>query len=255
MSLAIQQRALQAAVSAGASANGLLHAGAGLAVYQEAYRARLLAALRDNFTVLQRALGDEAFDALGTAYLQAHPSAQPSIRWFGHRLAEFMDGAWAGQLPHPAMADFARMDWALRAAFDAADAPLLRPADLQVLAPEAWPGLRFSLHPSAQLQPLRWAIEPAWRVLREAEGDDDPDLDVPEPLDHTLLVWRQGLDTRWRALGDSEAGLLRAVATGESFESICSLAAQTEDDAASHVVKCLQRWLADALLSPCGRDA
>jgi hypothetical protein len=33
-------------------------------VYLKAYRARLTAALRDNFPVLQRALGDDAFDVL-----------------------------------------------------------------------------------------------------------------------------------------------------------------------------------------------
>jgi hypothetical protein len=262
MSLATQQHALQAAVSAGASADGLLHAGPGLAVYQEAYRARLLAALRDNFTVLQRALGDEAFDALAMAYLQAHPSTRPSIRWFGDRLAAFMDGAWAEQLPHPAMADFARMDWALRAAFDAADAPVLRPADLQALAPGAWPGLRFALHPSVHLQPMRWAIEPAWRALREHEpgsGAPDPVLAAPEPLAHTLLVWRQGLDTRWRALPPVEAGLLQAVAGGETFEAVCGLAAETagtgesaeqEGGAVQQVVRALQRWLSDGLLCP-----
>ena len=210
MNLPDQQRALQAAVSASAPADGLLQARAGLAIYQDAYRARLLAALRDNFSVLQRALGDDEFDALGTAYLQAHPSTEPSIRWFGHRLADFIDSA---ELAHPAMGDFARMDWALRAAFDAADAPALQAADLQALAPDDWPGLTFRLHPSAQLLPLRWAIEPAWRVLREsADSGDDAELDAPEPLAHTLLVWRQGLDTRWRSLAPLEAALLQALA-------------------------------------------
>ena len=91
MSLAKQQQALQAAVSQGAEAAGLLQSAAGLDIYQDAYRARLLAALRDNFSVLQRALGDDEFDALGMAYLQDHPSTEPSIRWFGHRLAAYMD--------------------------------------------------------------------------------------------------------------------------------------------------------------------
>ncbi|CAN5314113.1 DNA-binding domain-containing protein [soil metagenome] len=244
--LVMQQQALQAAVSASAEAGNLLQSPAGLAIYQDAYRARLLAALRDNFSVLQRALGDDEFDALGLAYLQAHPSTEPSIRWFGHRLAAFIDET---ELCHPAMADFARMDWALRAAFDAADAALLMATDLQALAPHDWPGLTFRLHPSVQLLPLQWAIEPAWRALREAEdGGEDAELDAPEPLAHTLLVWRQGLDTRWRSLAPLEAALLQALAEGASFAAICAVAAQSHEDAAQQVVSALQRWLSDDLL-------
>lgn len=247
MSLAAQQYALQAAVSQSADADGLLQSPAGLAIYRDAYRARLLAALRDNFSVLQRALGDEEFDALGSAYLQAHPSTEPSIRWFGHRLAAFMDETGPS---HPAMADFARMDWALRAAFDAADAPVLTAADLQALSPEDWPALTFRLHPSVQLLSLQWAIEPAWRVLREAiDGADDAELDAPEPLAHTLLVWRQGLDTRWRSLVPLEAALLQALAAGDTFAAICAVAAQSNADAAQQVVTALQQWLGDGVLA------
>lgn len=246
MSLVAQQLALQAAVSQGATADGLLQSTAGLAIYQDAYRARLLAALRDNFTVLQRALGDDEFDALGLAYLNAHPSTEPSIRWFGHRLAAFMDAAG---LTHPAMADFARMDWALRAAFDAADAPALQAADLQALAPDDWADLSFRLHPSVQLLPLQWAIEPAWRALREAEEGDAAELDAPEPLAHTLLVWRQGLDTRWRSLAPLEAALLQALVAGNNFAAICAVAVQSHEDAAQQVVGALQQWLSDDVLA------
>ncbi|OYV00200.1 MAG: hypothetical protein CFE45_10025 [Burkholderiales bacterium PBB5] len=96
--------------------------------YQHAYQARLAGALRDNFEVLALAMGDEAFAALAQAYTEAHPSRQPSIRWFGHRLADFMARHVElddGLVPHPAMVDLARLDWALRDAFDAADAPVL----------------------------------------------------------------------------------------------------------------------------------
>src|SRR6187399_215634 len=116
--LARQQQQLQAAIVGAAPAAGLLH------IYQHAYSARLLGALRDNFGVLPRAMGDEAFDALALAYLQSHPSDQPSIRWFGHRLSDFM-ASHPAVVPHPAFVDLARMEGALRGAFDAPDAPVL----------------------------------------------------------------------------------------------------------------------------------
>ena len=54
----------------------------GLSVYRHAYSARLLAALNDNYTVLARAMGDEDFERLGRAYIDAHPAAtiHPLVR-------------------------------------------------------------------------------------------------------------------------------------------------------------------------------
>lgn len=252
--LRVQQQAMQAAVCERVEAEALLQEAAiGLEVYREAYTARLLAALRDNYTVLQRALGDEDFDALGLAFIRARPSRRPSIRWFGEGLADFMVGEFAADLPHPCMADFARMDWALRAAFDSADAPVLRFEQVAAVAAEDWPTLQFALHPSVRLLAMNWAIEPAWSALRAHEPESTepaPALSEPAELEHLLLVWREGLETYWRSLEPLEAQLLQALAAGQDFESIGQLAALTvgADQAAAAVVQALQGWLAGGLL-------
>ena len=90
-------------------------------VYRNAYRARLRGALRDNFEVLPLVMGDDSFDALANAYIDAHPSRHYSLRWFGHELIAFM-AAHESLVDHPAMTDLARLEWALRGAFDAASA-------------------------------------------------------------------------------------------------------------------------------------
>jgi hypothetical protein len=234
------------------AAYGLLRARPGRAsllhVYRHAYRARLIGALRDNYGVLPRAMGDDAFDALAAAYVDKHPSRHPSIRWFGDRLAEFMQ-AQEALVPHPAFTDLARMEWALRGAFDAPDAPLLPRETLAALAPEAWPSLVLRLHPSVQLLQLDWAVEPAWKALQDER--DAPELPEPQPLPHTLLVWRPVLDTRWRSAESAlEAVLLDAVAHGEPFGVLCERAAQAvgEETAVASVVTALQRWVAEGLL-------
>lgn len=256
---ALQQR-LAEAIRGEAEPTGLLAGDftLGLQAYRHAYRARLVAALADNFTVLARALGDEAFDALGRAYVDARPSRNPSIRWFGHELADFMAEADDDLVPHASLVDIARMDWALRSAFDAAEAPVLAPADLAALGPDDWAGLVLHLQPSVQRVALAHAVEPAWRVLREWEpesGDEQPELPEPVPHDHVLLAWRQGLQTQWRSLEPLEASLLVGVAAGEPFALLCERAATALGDAeaaAPAVVGALQRWLADGLLR---RDA
>jgi len=259
MSVASLQQRLAAAIRDGADATGLLAGefAAGLDVYRHAYRARLAEALADNYTVLARALGDDAFDALAQAYIAAHPSRQPSIRWFGHALPAFMRQAGAAWVPHASLADIAAMDWALRGAFDAADAPLLSPATLAALAPDDWAALVLHLHPSVQRVALAHAVEPAWRVLREwqpASGTTQPDLPEPAPHDHMLLAWRQHGETRWRSLEPLEAALLDAVSSGMPFAALCEHAAALlvggaeADAAASTVIGLLRRWLEDGLL-------
>jgi len=244
------QQRFQQAVLSGDVAPGLFVAeghgvAGGLELYLTAYRARLQAALRDNYPVLHRALGDEAFAALANDYIAAQPSRFRSIRWFGDALSAFVDAA-PERLPHPALADVARMDWAMRGAFDAADALLLTPSDLAALAPDDWAAQRFVLLPSFRMVELNWAVEPVWRALNENAAAETA---TPEPLSHVLLVWRPALDCLWRSVGKSEAAALNALRQGACFAECCSLIAQAgEADPASVALGLLQRWVADGLL-------
>ncbi|MBI3367016.1 MAG: putative DNA-binding domain-containing protein [Burkholderiales bacterium] len=257
-----QQRAFADAVVHVVDAPGLFSPNAKggaplLDAYQFAYSARLVGALRDNFEILAQAMGDQAFDALARAYLAAHPSRTPSIRWFGGGLAAFMAERAAADdelIAHPAFVDFARMDWALRDAFDAADAPTIGRDVLVDVAPDDFGALRFVPHPSVGLATLGWAIEAAWRTLRahDPHSGDEPELPAPTPEPHTLLVWRRALDTQWRSLAPTEAELLRSMIAGDDFATLCERAAKAsgdEEQAATIAATALLQWLADGLIS------
>lgn len=219
-----------------------------LSIYRHAFRARLSAALRENYPVLHRVLGDEAFDEVALGFIAAHPSHHPSIRWFGNALPGHLQTlADAGELPHPALPDLARMEWALGTAFDAADAAPLSVEQLLAVAPEAWPELRFSAHPSLRLIALDWAIEPLWRAL-----SDNPEAKTaaPEAQSHHLLVWRQHDQTQWRSVEPFEATLLQAALAGESFAELCERAAATQgEQAAATVAGHLRVWVETGLLT------
>ena len=243
MTLIAQQVALKRAIVDGVEATGLK----GLPqIYQQAYVSRLTAALRDNFGVVPRVLGDEAFEALAHAYIAAHPSRHPSIRWFGDRLPEFMSSR-EDLLPHPALTELARLEWALRSAFDAADAEPLVAKDLERVPVDEWPELVFAFAPGMQLLSLHWNVGPVWRAL---QGDEDPELPEPEPLEHEVLIWRQTLTPRWRALDWSASLLLQAAVDGMSFGELCALVAKDmpDHDAAACAAGTLRGWIEDGLL-------
>lgn len=254
--LANQQRALQTAILSDVAPADLLagpDAARRFSIYADAYRARLAAALRDNYPVLHRVLGDEDFDALARAYLHAHPSVAPSIRWFGGALADFVQ-ATPDALPHPALVDLIRLEWALRAAFDAEDAPPMGFATLAALPPDRWPALRLRLHPSVSRLALAWAVEPLWQALAPLEDGQSPEQEPPppEPHVHGLIAWRQGLTPCWRSVEALEGHLLAALAGGAAFADLCTLAADAGEEAAAHqVAGLLRRWVDEGLLQAC----
>ncbi|MBU1237005.1 MAG: putative DNA-binding domain-containing protein [Gammaproteobacteria bacterium] len=215
-------------------------------IYVNAYWGRLREALADNYPVLCRALGDDAFRELAAAYLRAHPSNHRSIRWFGNNLVDFITRN-PDVVPHPALLDLARMDWAMRGAFDAADAAPLRFGDLAAVAPEQWADLRFRPVPSFRLLQLDWGIEGLWHTLNENE---DAQTDEPQTHAHTMIVWRYGLECRWRTVSDTEASALRTMVDGGCFADICAALLDAGDqDAATSAANLLRAWVDKGLLA------
>lgn len=234
---------------------GLVHSGGAASaqrsfdIYSNAYRARLIDALRANYPVLHRALGDDAFESLALAYIEAHPSSYANIRWFGDLLETFARKR-DDLVAHPALTDLIRLEWTLRGAFDAPERALLDAAALAGIAQEQWPDLILELHPSVRLIELDWQVEALWHSAR-AKAEEDSE--APLPGCHLTLVWRQGLNTRFRSLETSEADLLLGLVDAERFGQICERAAKyAADDATELAVGFLQRWLEDGLLAGAG---
>lgn len=213
-------------------------------IYVNAYRGRLREALADNYPVLYRALGDDGFRELAAAYLDAHPSSFRSIRWFGDRLAEFIERN-PDVVPHPALLDIARLDWAMRGAFDAADATPLRVEDLAGIAAGQWPGLRFTLCPSFRMLALDWGIAALWHALND---DENAETDEPQRHAHTMIVWRAELEIRWRTVAADEAAALQALVGGGDFAAMCAAVESCGGNATS-VAALLRQWIDEGLLA------
>ena len=216
-----------------------------LGVYHQAYRARLVETLQDSYGHTATYLGEDWFEREARAYLIAHPSTQPSLRWFGAAFSAWLAARCPGD---PDIAELAALDWALRGAFDAADAPALTSADLGVLPAEAWATLVFALPPSYRRLRLTHNTLAIWQAL-----DQD---DVPPParsLGHELdvLIWRRGSSPHFRSLGALEAAALDGLAQGQSFAALCEALSERfpEADIACEAGGLLRRWVEDELLS------
>ncbi|WP_339409256.1 HvfC/BufC N-terminal domain-containing protein [Pseudomonas sp. EA_35y_Pfl2_R5] len=237
----IPHPALQASLLGSAA----LTAEQGLAIYHNAYRARLLETLRGDYPAVHDWLGDEEFDALALAYLSAHPSQHYSLRWLGAQLADFIDGYLVPAQAAP-LSELARLEWAFTLAFDAADASVLSMAQMAELAAEDWPTLQVRLLPSVQWLACRHNSLALWRACKE-QGE----FPGSQPLSEveSCLVWRDHLITRYRSVAADEAAALQGMAVqGWNFAELCGELAHLGEQAPVQAVSWLRQWLSDGLL-------
>lgn len=215
-----------------------------LSIYHHAYRARLQDTLADSYGHTLRYLGADWFERDALAFVEGHGSHHFSLRWYGADFADWLALRWPDD---GEIAELAALDWALRSAFDAADAPVLTMSDLAALSPEDWADLRLKLPPSYARLKQSFNTLALWQGL---DNDETPPAAQPlsTPLD--LLVWRRGHSPHFRSLGPLEAQALDALAAGRSFAETCADLAemQPELNVPAEMGALLRRWVEEELL-------
>ncbi|MGQ0683419.1 HvfC/BufC family peptide modification chaperone [Bradyrhizobium sp.] len=216
-------------------------------VYRYAYGSRLVEALRNDHELLHAYLGDEMFDEMGHAYVKAHTSEHPNLRWFSQALPDFLRTG-APYSGYPVLADLAALEKALNDAFDGTDGAVLALADVAAFAPEVWKDLTFSAHPTAARLDLATNAAAIWRALKADETPPDAETSA-EPI--RILVWRQENTPMFRELPAEEAMMWDEAASGVPFGVLCSMLATYDDpdSAAGRGAGYLHGWVTSGLLS------
>ncbi len=214
-----------------------------LDIYTRMYAARLCDVLAEDYPRVAAIVGEDAFAELAYAYVAAHRSTHPSLRWFGRRFADFLTTHAAD---HPAfLPDLARLEWARLAVFDADDAPTLAMDDLRALPPDAWPGLELRLIPAAASLAVTWPVHRIWA------NESGPAWSA-EPV--ALRVWRQDERVFQAAMDAVERTAFACVEAGTDFARMCeALTVLVPADAVPATAgELLLRWIADGLLLRAG---
>ncbi len=218
-----------------------------LKIYHNAYAARLVEVLGNDYPALKAMMGDTPFDAMARAYVAANPSRQPSARWVGGSLSAFLTET-APYATNVALGELAAFEWAQAGAFDAADIDAMTFEQMAVIPVETWPGLRFRLAPSLRRLSLSHDVPAIWLAVNEKRSGAAPiaaDLRRGE-----WLVWRSGLEVRFRPLEDDEAWALDEVAKGSDFTTLCEgLCRWVEAErAAFKAAELIKGWIDSALI-------
>ena len=217
-----------------------------LGIYGDGYRTRLIEALEASFPVLRNLLDEADFHTLASRYIHSHESTFFSIRYYGDQLAQFL-AADEEYSKAPLLSELAKWEWAMAAAFDAADAEPLGLDAFASVAPQEWADLHFAWSPSVQLLELEWNVPQLWKAVTEESERPEPALS-PEPVSY--LIWRRELQIYFRALAPAEARVLAASRAGQSFGELCVLLCEhlDESEASLQAAGFLRGWVESGLI-------
>jgi len=226
-----------------------------LSIYSYAYHARLKEVLANDYPAILMAIGDEYFNQLADHYINEHPSHYFSLREFGSHLPKFISDLSqqheSEQIPWqemPWLYELAIFEWTLGQAFDAADSHLFTEQDILGVPPDAWPELKFTLHPSVHLLNVEWNIVEMWQALT----DENPTpITAIHETSSLWLIWREQLVIRFRSIQADEQLALVKLQKGGSFNDICETLAtrMSEDEVPMYAASLLKSWITQGLIS------
>ena len=214
---------------------------AGLAVYQNNYRAQLVGCLEQAFPNLRRWLGEEAFLAASITHIDRHPPHAWTLDAYPEGLYATLRDVFPR---NPDVHELAWIESALNEAFVAADALPLTP---QALVGLDWDTAVLQLTPSLRCHGLTTNAEAVWSALWQ-------DVPAPEAVmlaqPGGLLVWRRQFTSRLRQVDAQELQALQHVQADGSFAGLCEWLVQRlgEEAGVIQAGEYLAGWLGSELI-------
>jgi hypothetical protein len=207
-------------------------------IYANTVRGNFRDALHATYPAIRRLVGEDYFCQTVWEFQRRHPSPSGDLSHCGEEFPGFLaqlhlDGEFM------VLADVARLEWLIQESLLGAEhAPL----DLQCLArvaPAAYDGLRFELHPTLRLFESRFPALAIWEVNVGSDAEP-PMIDLRSGADRIAIV-RQRLQLKFHRLSAGEHCFLQAFARGESFKAAVDRGGET--DAAFDATAALQRFV------------
>jgi hypothetical protein len=218
-----------------------------LAIYAQAYRAKLSEGLESNFPILAKLMGATEFQRLARHYVEGHQSRHRSIRWYGDRLAQFLRED-ANYRDVPVLADLATFEWTMTEAFDAAEACVMTYEELERRAPQEWADVQLIAHPSLRQVRLIWNAPQIWKAVQESGSIPQAQC---ESTPRCWLLWRQQLQIYFRSVDPVEAAAIEALQGGRTFGELCLELSELlgEVEAPRRAASLIRGWVESGMIS------
>lgn len=192
-------------------------------VYRNNVTVSLTDALAVGFPVIQKLVGEAFFRAMAVEFLRAHPPATPVLVRWGEDFPGFLESFKpVAHLPY--LVDVARLEYALREAYHAADATPVAP---DALGTPDLASARLRLAPATRLVASRFPIHAIWRF------NTDPAAPPVSGGAQSVLVTRPDWDPWPRLIAPDAARFIAALLAGENLGEAAEAAGENHDLAAT----------------------
>ena len=240
-----------------------------LEVYANAYYARLLECLRDEYPALTKLLGEDTFNAFGFEYLQQHPSQSYTLADLGHAFPAFLaenraaatggdsesqntestDESWVDL-----MIDLAIVERTYSEVFSGPGiekSETLRADAVAAIPPAQVGSIRLVVAPCVRLVRLNTMAHEFAIAVRKGTASTDQ---LPDAVPTCLVITRLNYVVRTIKVEHEEFQLLEHLIKGatleEAIERLAEHSPMTDDQWTDQLGLWFEKWAADRLF--CG---
>lgn len=210
------------AVASLVDGNGIV-AGRRLAIHRNHYRLTLVDALGATYPALRQIVGDGFFTQAAREFAALSPPRSPCLFEYGEDFPAFIQAQPAAR-PLPYLRDLGRFEWAINAAYNAADRPAIGPDEMARVPIERLGGFRLAPHPSLHLLASPYPLPGIWSV---AQPQDDPDARVDLAAGGVrLALFRHRVteDVIWHVLNLPAFRFMECLGAGFPLGDACAVA-------------------------------
>ncbi|QDU81904.1 hypothetical protein Pla110_36550 [Polystyrenella longa] len=214
-----------------------------LQVYGNAYYARLVDCLGEEFPALHYGLGEETFSGFAFAYLQSYPSTSYTLDDLGRNFPTFLeetrprdpDSGWADFL-----IDLARLERTYADVFDGPGMEDESPLNIEQLAaipPSDWERLCLTPAPCLRLLELQYPIHLYATAVKKEEQPSFPTAEKT-----WLVIFRSEYIVRRRAVDETQFRLLERLISGVTLGAALESTIPDEWFDNGNLQQTLQEW-------------
>jgi len=213
----------------------------GLLVYQNNYRAQLIACLDEAFPHTRDWLGGEGFHEAMVAHIERVPPSSWTLDAYPRDFPATLAMLYPGD---PEVAELAWIEQALAEAFVGPDAGVLTPARISAID---WDSAVLHFTPTLDHAPLTTNAPALWAAMDGGEAPPAAEI-LAEP--GAMLVWRHGLVSRFRAVERAELDSLLRARTGTPFPDLCRALVESlgEEQGVARAGQLLGSWIAEGMI-------
>jgi len=229
---------------------------AGMEVYRNAYRTRLIDTLADMFERTARWVGEEPFKAAAAHHAITHPPTSWTLDHAGEGFDMTLSELFAGD---PEVAELAWLEGTMTRVFVAENAePLDGEGFAQAtagFAEQDWAEMRLSLLPGLTQRAIVHDLPGIWRAMglsggAEAEAPENYTLETTQHC----VVWREREEPVFQLVDADQGAALLAIQSGANYAEMCGVLAERvgEEAAAECAGAMLAGWLRNGWVSRVG---